>query len=289
MRYITFTVTAILVLLFLAACSKPSAESSYTSTKSYASADVPQQKTIPNAFDDLNEQSETKESPEEQPLASQETQPETRSPSEPATTSTPVIPTTSPAISPVIIAPDEIKELLTRHTSIKSFGTNVDDGTLNAYSIKVHGSKIRKEIIVQPMYDNNTVIDTVYLDRAAKTAYGACFDGFICPKGRQNLAFPADFYKEDVLSPTDIIPKSGLVQQVGKEQIDGRPTIIIEYNNSDTNRERLWLDAYSGIPMRQRIYSDERTSLEHTFTRLAVNAYSEEDVSVPATFNISNT
>ncbi|MBI2666708.1 hypothetical protein HYX13_03795 [Candidatus Woesearchaeota archaeon] len=69
------------------------------------------------------------------------------------------------------------------------------------------------------------------------------------------------------------------------ENVDGRSTEIIEDLNIEGKLERLSLDKFYGLPLKQVIYSsaDPKSEMEvkHTYTRLGVGQLKEKDVILP--------
>lgn len=185
-----------------------------------------------------------------------------------------------PAEAPQVLT-KEVKDLLAKHLKAQSMKTVIDDGTPNALTIIVKGDKIRKITNVPRVYNKETFVNEIYVDRAAKTAYGVCTDNFACPIERQKKAYPRDFASDDIVTPLDIIRKVTYAEKVGAEKFDNRETVIVEYTNADGNRERLWLETYRGVPLQQRIFDDGKEIEKHTFTESAFDTYSDADVSLP--------
>ncbi len=178
-------------------------------------------------------------------------------------------------------ASDEVKALLAKHSSVKSFKTIVDDGELDTFTIIVYGDKIKKTVPFTRYYDKKTFANDVYIDRAAKTAYGLCSDNFHCDKDRRINAEKQDYDKVNPVTPLDIIKGVSSAEKISEEMFDRKQTMVIEYTNAAGKRERLWVDKFSGLPVQQKIYEGESVAEEHAFTEMAVNAYSEEDASLP--------
>ncbi|MFC1801443.1 hypothetical protein ACFLZB_03185 [Nanoarchaeota archaeon] len=179
----------------------------------------------------------------------------------------------------------EIQELLDAHTDFNSVEFIKDSGTYNTQEIFVKGNKYTKSVERPGRYsDPSENYDTVYIDRDAQTAYGYCADKDKnkCPLEYRGSAYELDFDEEDIVLPLDLYDRITYAEKAGSETIENRKMTIIEFTNSDGNRERMSIGQFYGFIFKQEIFDDNDEVIErHTFTNVAFNTLDIEDVSLP--------
>ena len=127
----------------------------------------------------------------------------------------------------------------------------------------------------------------VYLNNEEETAFATCdLQTVLCNDNRLKISFiryPAVKINLEPLQVMQNIPKNA--QQVGTENIGNRQAIILEYINSEGNKEKLSIDSYSGFPLRQESFiqeDDEEILLQkNNFELKGFNNVKNSEVSVP--------
>lgn len=159
-----------------------------------------------------------------------------------------------------------------------------------SYDTYIKEDKIKKVYISPKKLDEESYYNEVYLDTAEESAIGICTKiGVLC-KGIYDKAYQID-YETEKLAVTSV----GLLENVGsdaqkvsEEVINNRKTTVIEYTNSQGQKERLALDRYYGLPLKQLIYvteGDEETiSEKSTFSKVSTGNVKNADVTLPAEY-----
>ncbi|MBI5133580.1 MAG: hypothetical protein HZA83_02605, partial [Thaumarchaeota archaeon] len=213
----------------------------------------------------------------------------------PASVPAPVQPNSKPKIT--IIPPEEkpkptyepdVAVLLQKAHAVSSYRYTFDAAKSDTYDYFVNGNKVKK-VYLEPVKIRDLIYyNEVYLDLNLKTAVGVCTKGVSSCTTAWKKAYPLSFEKEEViLTPLETIidvPYSAHV--VGEELFDGQETSIVEYINTQGRMVRLWMDQYTGLPLKQVIYSvdadTEKELVKHTFTRVILGVKKSE-VTFPET------
>ncbi len=176
----------------------------------------------------------------------------------------------------------EVDVLITKAKSVVSYQYAFDASKGGTYTYFISGA-LAKKVYVEPVKLRDLVYyNEVYLDLNQKKGIGVCTKGVSTCTSVWKQAFPVNFDLEKVeFTPQDLIthiPYSAHV--VGEERVDNQETSIVEFTNAQGRKERLWLDQYSGLPLKEVIYSvdtEEEKELEkHTFTRIILGVKKSE-------------
>ena len=188
--------------------------------------------------------------------------------------------------TPQVIDP-EITALLNKNKEVTNYNYLYDAEKTEGYAVNRVGNKIKK-VYTEPLkMGSKLFFNSFYLDLEKKTVFGVCDKlGVTCTE-QWNKAYPLDFFSQEIAdSPQDLaqrVPATAKI--VGGENVESRSTEIIEYINADEKLERLSLDKFYGLPLKQVIYSsaDSKSAIvvKHLYTRLAVGQLKESDVALP--------
>jgi len=187
----------------------------------------------------------------------------------------------------------EIQELMDKNKKVKSYKYIYDVPSGDSYEYYVSGDKAKKKYIsLRKSNLLNVYYDEVYLYLNTKKAYASCTLGASSCVAIWKRAYPTNFDKQVVsLTPLDLVNSMGYdARKVGEEVIDNIQTVVVEHTNKQGKKERLWLDTFYGMPMKQIIYDGVEGAMKeekHTFTRLIVDVL-ESEVTMPVDFQIQN-
>jgi len=160
------------------------------------------------------------------------------------------------------------------------------------YDLYVRDSKMKKSYASPVKIDSANMYDAVYLDSAEKKAFGMCITDTNCVN-IQNKAYPLDYESEKVsLTPSSILKDVSYdAKIVGTEIFDSSNTKILEYVNKDGDKERLNIDSYSGLPLKQIKYIIENDVTKdlsrNMFTQVVVGSVKLSDVQLPSGVNVT--
>lgn len=187
----------------------------------------------------------------------------------------------------------EIKELMDKNKKVKSYRYIYDVPSGDSYEYFTTGPKVKKYYnILRKSNLVNVYYNEVYLNSNTKQAYALCtLSAYSCTYSRDK-AFQINYDKEKVdVTIFDLVRSMGYdAHKVGEEMIDNVQTIIIEHTNKQGKKERLWLDTYYGMPMKQIIYDNVEGAMKeekHTFSRLIVPVLDSE-VTMPVNYELQN-
>ena len=176
----------------------------------------------------------------------------------------------------------EVKALLEKaDAKVKSYGYTLasppDQLARDAWKIK--GSKIRIELFEDNYVEADTNFDTIFIDTATKTAVGACLSQRTTRCAQRNKQFDLDY--DDVIKKTPYqwlkeIPTAPKL--VSTELIYDRKASVVEYLK-DGQKITLWIDQFSGLPVRTQVGEDRKSRYE--FRYLELNSMSDELVTLP--------
>ena len=181
----------------------------------------------------------------------------------------------------------EISALLNKNKDISNYNYLYDADKTEGYAVYRVGNKLKK-VYTEPLkMGSNLFLNSFYLDLEKKTVFGVCDKlGVTCTE-QWNKAYPLDFFSQEIAdSPRDLAQRVPATARIaGGENVESRATEIIEYINADGKLERLSLDKFYGLPLKQVIYSSADTKgtivVKHTYTHLAVGQLKESDVALP--------
>ncbi len=202
----------------------------------------------------------------------------------------PEAPTRSPATTSSGIDP-EAKALLDKSRGATNYVYLFDASKPGAYYVYVRGNKIKKAYLDEQKLNKEIYYSAVYLDLDMKTAVATCeIPGTLCGSYWKK-AYPALFNTEaDILTPIELVDQVSVATLVGTERFENRDLKLIEYTNEDGRRERLGIETYYGLPMKQIVYrssEEEEILTQHTFTKLSVGQVKASDVTMPADYILS--
>ena len=181
-----------------------------------------------------------------------------------------------------------MEELVNKNKQATNYNYAFDAQDARGYEVYRIGNKIKKVYTDTVQLRNEVYYNKVYLDLDAQKAIGICDKSGITCSDIWNQAFEIDIEKENIYpSPVEIMNQVNYAESVGSENFDDRALTIIEYTNPAGNKERLSVDKYYGLPLRQVIYdADGIIKEKHTFTKIAVGQLQEEDVTLPPQYKV---
>ena len=186
----------------------------------------------------------------------------------------------------------KVESLLDKSKEVTSYMYLFDASEPTAYTVYIKGNKIKKVYFDTQRLQSNVFYNTVYLDTEEKTAVATCEESGVSCENYYNKAYPTNYDIEyPRLQPLKMLENVGPdAKVISKERFDNRDLTIIEFTNPLGKSERLSLDNYFGVPVRQVIYvlqDDQEVVLDkHTFTRLDVNNIKNADVTLPEGYAI---
>jgi len=194
------------------------------------------------------------------------------------------------------VYPDEITELIERSTNLESYHYFFSSSKMNqfesyqageSYQAYVKGNKIKKIYSEPVKLDSDTHYNEVYLDSKKETALVTCNSRTVLCDGNRLKAYSLDYAAVKInLNPLEIIKKLPKdVKKIGTEAIDNRQAAVLEYVNADGNKEKLYLDTYSGFPLKQEsfIQDDDEDILfqKNNFDLKGINNVKNSDMILP--------
>ena len=187
-----------------------------------------------------------------------------------------------PKMNPVM------QELLHKNKFATNYYYMFDGDNAQGYEVFRRGNRIKKVYTDTIELRNGVYYNKVYIDLDGQKAIGICDKPGVTCHSLWNNAFELSFEKEKIYpTPVDIINQVQYAESVGSEVIDNRQLTIIEYTNPEGNKERLSVDNYYGLPLRQVKY-DPFGNIEekHTFTNIVMGQLHEEDVILPPQYSM---
>jgi len=180
-----------------------------------------------------------------------------------------------------------VNELIEKTKKIDTYRYTFDASKGGTYDYYINGQKTKKVYLVPIKLNGDINYNEVYLDDGLQDAVVVCTKGVSSCTYAWKKAYAVKYENEKVeLTPLSVvanIPYSA--QKVGEEVVDNQETSIIEYINGQGKKERLWMDHYTGLPLKQVIYSvdtenGDKELLKHTFTRIILGV-KKVDVTFP--------
>lgn len=164
---------------------------------------------------------------------------------------------------------DDVRELLAKHKDkVKNIYYNYRSPQTGSdfYEFFVKGNKIKylpyREIKALDAPDS---YDSIFIDRAARTAQSYCKEAYCRYKGKKADLIYQEYYIPTIFDWIDSITQA---QKVGEEVIDSKSAWKLE-----TDQGTLWVDLFYGIPL--KIESGGKT---FRFEQIAANSVKDEDV-----------
>ncbi|MBI4980832.1 hypothetical protein HZC30_04725 [Candidatus Woesearchaeota archaeon] len=181
-----------------------------------------------------------------------------------------------------------------KSTVMTSTGLYLDDAN---YQVKIKGEKIKKTYIEPKFWKEDIFYDEVYLDVVQETAYGVCSKLGITCEGINHNAYKLDYAAEDVTITPRIIMDGLIPTQVkvtGETYYQKRKVILLEFTTPEGNQERLFVDDFYGLPLRQVIFrlnedDDEVVLVDRTFNLIGAGSgtVKNSEVNVPNDFEVA--
>ncbi len=187
----------------------------------------------------------------------------------------------------------QVVELVEKAKKIESYTYLLDEADPKGFTVFVYKNKSKKKYLSPVKREGEIFYNEVYLDDTNKNAVAICRDGGVLCEGLGDKVFTLTYEAErNLVDPLNLVREVVLAEKVGTEKIDNRATLIIKYLNKEGLTEKLWLDEFYGVPMRQVVFApqqdnEETELLKHTFTKIKIGSVKEADVTVPESFRKS--
>lgn len=179
--------------------------------------------------------------------------------------------------------PEQIQDKISRFNDQNSYSfyyTSSERGQItDKYSVRDNKAMI--EVHEDSAYRPENRITNVYLDKTAQTAVGYCEleQEYNCVN--QSVPRPASYSEWSIPWPEqwmNYIPASAEAR--GSEQISDRTTTKVTFQKDGSDWE-IWLDSYSGLPVRVYEKQDGELVDEHHYRDLGINTVTEDQVTPP--------
>ncbi|MBI4983740.1 hypothetical protein HZC32_03790 [Candidatus Woesearchaeota archaeon] len=197
-----------------------------------------------------------------------------------------------------------IKGLLDKSKAIHNYKYTFKSVSLNKNGILVEDDsydaliKYNKVKIVHPdqlPLRDDIFYDVAYLNTDTKEAWAVCSVPNVMCRGEWKKAYKIDYnYEKWGPTPLDLIENLDPRATVrGQRLFENRQTTVVESKNADGTIQRLYIDNYYGLPLRQFIFklsddNEEITQVEHIFYRLAAGSgtVKNSEVNIPEDFEL---
>ncbi len=199
---------------------------------------------------------------------------------------TPLVVSDTPIEEASALTP-ELAVLFSKNKETTNIYYFYDREKTTGYEVFIKGNKAKKVFDDAIKIRSDVYYTTIYLDLNRKTAAAACEKGGTLCSPIWNNAYNLD-YEAVKLDPTpiDIIKQVKSAESVGSELFENKQLTIYEYTNPESQKERLSIDSYYGLPHRQVIYEGSSKKEEHTFTKVETGLVTVEDVTLPAKYKV---
>ncbi len=186
-----------------------------------------------------------------------------------------------------------VNEFITKAKEVGAYRYTFDASKGGTYDYYIYGQNAKKVYLVPIKLKGDVNYNEVYLDTQLQDAVVVCTKGVSSCTFAWKKAYDINYDLEKVdLTPLGIvanIPYSA--KKVGEETFDNQKTSIIEYMNSNDKKERLWMDHYTGLPLKQVIYSvdvenGDKELVKHTFTRVILNIKKSDVIFLESEFEL---
>ena len=192
-----------------------------------------------------------------------------------------------PPVIPAVISEDPaLAALLLKNKDATNLHYIFDAEKVTGYEIYLRGGKAKKIYTDTKFLRNEVYYNKVFLDWSSQQAVGICDKLGISCSSIWNKAYQVPFESEGIYAtPAEVVQRVRYGREVGSEFFDDRKLKIIEFVNREEKRERLSVDPYYGLPLRQVIFAADNTMEEqHTFINLEVGQIKESEVTVPTQY-----
>jgi hypothetical protein len=207
-------------------------------------------------------------------------------------------PVTPPASNPVVTSPpstpqapildkpvqqsakpmsDELKAILAKNARVNSYqyiyrdpNRNVETHYVNGYRLKVVFSSLQ--------YIGNFSYNLIYLDYALNTSFIVCDRVQECG-GVKGRMMPWDDYRR--LTPLALIKGMQYGEITETTQIGKMNTVVVMYNNTQGQAEKMWIWDYWGMPMRWEMTDKSGTKMRTDYEEMVINSVEPIDVIIP--------
>src|SRR3989344_8686698 len=219
-------------------------------------------------------------------------------PPAPALVSPPPTPNPQPSLPPLVQEPvaqpatpqdlngyqdPQVARLIARQDKAKSYHfyySTSENWNVIRDQFFMKGDKIKIELYEINRW-NNDYFDTVYLEPTTKTAAAFCENKNKDRCRDNDRKFDVSY--EDFVIKTPLewlasIPRDARV--TGSERFDERMRSVVEYTRDDGATVRIWIDRFSGVPVRVLIFMGEVENIleEYNFKNLVINTLTSQDV-----------
>lgn len=166
----------------------------------------------------------------------------------------------------------EVKELLDKSKSraksiyYKYKGPETTTAGDNFFEFYVKGTKIKyKPALLVKSLDREDSYDSIFIDKAAKTAQSYCTAAYCAYKGKkQDLNYDSVY----IATVFDWVDGLTSAKKVGEEVIDDRTTWKLE-----TNKGMMWIDTFYGVPLKI-----DFSGKNYRFQQISANSVADADV-----------
>ena len=163
----------------------------------------------------------------------------------------------------------DVKEILDKsETSVKGiyYKYKGPETGNDFYEFYAKGTKVKyKPTLEIKTLDREESYDTIFIDKAAKTAASYCVAEYCAYKGKKQDLKYDDAYISTVF---DWVTGLTFAKKIGEEVIESRSTWKIE-----TNKGIIWVDTFYGIPLKA-----DSSGKIYRFEQIAANGVQDSDV-----------
>jgi len=196
---------------------------------------------------------------------------------------------------------EEVAELIEKNKGASNYRYTINANSRNQYDNFNHDyfyevyfkdDKIKKIYNEPVKLKLDIFYNIVYLDLEDEVAYGVCDGTTVLCDGLDKKAYDVGYNKENVvLDPLFLLDKITYAAKiVGSETLNGRKATILEYVNKQGTKERLSVDTYYGLPLKQVVYElddDEEVVVKRNdFNIINVGGVKNADVNLPEEYEI---
>ena len=287
--------TLMIVLLIIVGCHDGHEEDA-------AQAEAPQQAAPTTDTQEAPTQEVDVKKPEAQPEPVAETTPEPEPVEQPAAEPQP-LPTPVPTEEPAPTTPaeeqppaeeprlipqtgytDDVQKIVNKQQKVKShsfYYSTSENWNLVRDQYFVKGNRIKIKLYEVNQWDKD-YFDTVYLNTDTKEAEAFCED--------TDKARCRDNDRKFDISYDDFIMKTPLTwlnematsaKVISSESFDERQSYVLEYPGVDGATVRIWIDKFSGVPVKVLVYVGELENQAelHGFKDLSINSVTNAEMS----------
>ena len=177
--------------------------------------------------------------------------------------------------------PQTSQNLLDKGQMTTNYHYVFDEFDPQGYEVSIAGDKVKKVYFDPVLLRRDIFYTTVYFNFNSSEIIVTCEKPSIACGPHWKEAFRLLQKKEHIYTtPAEILKQVHSPNVTGSETFDNRALTIIEYTNKAGQRERLSVDQFSGLPVRQRIYTGMEQPVMHTFTKIQVEQVKESQVTV---------